>query len=97
MSEFNRDYAAPIASEAAGAAFDDTWTLSDVDVAWIGLFVDQEPALAAVIEADGLAHSEGWRACLAMMAVRLLELKRLPERARARQPVVRAGPVAARD
>ena len=30
----NRDYAAPIGSEAAGAAFKDTWTLSDVDEAW---------------------------------------------------------------
>ena len=26
----HRDYAAPIGSEAAGAAFKDTWTLSDV-------------------------------------------------------------------
>ena len=30
----NRDYAAPIGSKAAGAAFKDTWTLSDVDEAW---------------------------------------------------------------
>ena len=28
----NRQYAAPIGSEAAGAAFKDTWTLSDVDL-----------------------------------------------------------------
>ena len=27
----NRTYSAPIGSEAAGAAFKDTWTLSDVD------------------------------------------------------------------
>ena len=27
----NRDYAAPIGSEAAGAAFKDTWDLTDVD------------------------------------------------------------------
>ena len=32
----NRNYAAPIGSEAAGAAFKDTWTLSDVDLAWHG-------------------------------------------------------------
>ena len=32
----NRDYAAPIGSEAAGAAFKDTWTLDDVDEAWHG-------------------------------------------------------------
>ena len=28
----NQDYAAPIGSEAAGAAFKDTWMLSDVGV-----------------------------------------------------------------
>ena len=28
----SRTYAAPIGSQAAGAAFKDTWTLSDVDV-----------------------------------------------------------------
>ena len=33
----NRNYAAPIGSAAAGAAFKDTWTLSDLDVAWMGL------------------------------------------------------------
>ncbi len=29
----NRDCSAPVGSEAAGAAFKDTWTLSDVDLA----------------------------------------------------------------
>ena len=33
----NRNYAAPVGSAAAGAAFKDTWTLSDLDVAWMGL------------------------------------------------------------
>ena len=28
----NEDYSAPIGSQAAGAAFKDTWTLSDIDV-----------------------------------------------------------------
>ena len=28
----NEDYSAPIGSQAAGGAFKDTWTLSDVDV-----------------------------------------------------------------
>ena len=31
------NYAAPIGSKAAGAAFKDTWTLDDVDVEWINL------------------------------------------------------------
>lgn len=29
-----KHYAAPIGSKAAGAAFKDTWTLSDIDWAW---------------------------------------------------------------
>ena len=73
----NRDYAAPIGSEAAGAAFKDTWTLSDVDIAWIGLLADQEPALARIIESAGLAHGKSMQAYLTMMAVRILEMRRL--------------------
>ena len=38
-----RDYAAPIGSEAAGAAFKDTWTLSDVDEAWHGEIAERRP------------------------------------------------------
>ena len=39
----NRNYAAPVGSAAAGAAFKDTWTLSDLDVAWMGLIADEQP------------------------------------------------------
>ncbi len=73
----NRNYEAPIGSEAAGAAFKDTWTLSDVDVAWIGLIADREPALASIIDAAGLAHGRGMKSYLVMMTVRLLEMRRL--------------------
>ena len=41
----NRNYAAPIGSKAAGAAFKDTWTFSDLDVAWMGLIADVHPAV----------------------------------------------------
>ena len=72
----NRNYAAPIGSEAAGAAFKDTWTLSDVDLAWIGIIAEKEPNLASVIDAAGLAHGKGMKSYLVMMAVRLLEMRR---------------------
>ncbi len=42
----NRNYAAPVGSKAAGAAFKDTWTLSDLDVAWMGLIADEHPAMS---------------------------------------------------
>ena len=73
----NRDYAAPIGSEAAGAAFKDTWTLSDVDEAWHGEIAERQPALYAFIAAAGLAHGKGMKSYLIMMAVRLLEMRRL--------------------
>ncbi len=73
----NRDYAAPIGSKAAGAAFKDTWTLSDVDEAWHGEIADRDPVLYSIIDAAGQAHGKGMKSYLIMMAVRLLEMKRL--------------------
>ena len=57
----NRDYSAPIGSEAAGAAFKDTWTLNDIDLAWHGEIVEQNPAVYEVINAAGVAHSSGMK------------------------------------
>ena len=73
----NRDYAAPIGSKAAGAAFKDTWTLDDVDLAWHGEIAEQNPAVYAVIDAAGISHGSGMKSYLIMMAVRLLEMQRL--------------------
>ena len=73
----NRDYSAPIGSKAAGAAFKDTWTLDDVDLAWHGEIAEQSPAVYAVIDAAGVAHGPGMKSYLIMMAVRLLEMHRL--------------------
>ena len=73
----NRNYAAPIGSEAAGAAFKDTWTLDDVDLAWHGEIAEQHPALYANIGAAREAHGAGMQSYLIMMGVRLLEMRRL--------------------
>ena len=73
----NRDYAAPIGSEAAGAAFKDTWTLDDLDVAWHGEVAEREPGIASVIEAAGISHGRSLKAYLIMMSVRLLEMRRI--------------------
>ena len=73
----NRTYSAPIGSKAAGAAFEDTWTLDKEDVAWMGLIADQHPAIHSVITAAGDAHSTGMQSYLRMMAVRLLEMRRV--------------------
>ena len=68
------NYAAPIGSEAAGAEFKDTWTLDDVDVAWLDLIEAKHPALNRVISA---AMTSSDKSYLIYMAVRLLEMHRL--------------------
>ena len=73
----NQDYAAPVGSKAAGAAFKDAWTLSDLDVAWMGLIADEKPALAHTLNAAGHSHGKGMQSYLTMMAVRLLEMRRV--------------------
>ncbi len=73
----NKNYSAPVGSKAAGAAFKDTWTLSDLDVAWMGLIADQEPAIYKLLETVRLTHGKGMQSYLCMMAVRLVEMRRL--------------------
>ena len=73
----NQDYAAPIGSAAAGAAFKDAWTLSDVDLVEHNRLKDESKALFASIEAARHAHSKSMFSYLIMMTIRLLEMKRL--------------------
>ena len=73
----NRTYEAPIGSEAAGAAFKDAWTLSDLDNAWHGELAEHEPALYSAISAAEFSHSKGMKAYLIMMGIRMLEIKRV--------------------
>lgn len=61
----NQDYAAPAGSEAAGASFKDTWTLSDVDEE----IAEQQPRLYSILNAAGDAHG----------ASTLLDMRRTPE------------------
>ena len=68
------NYAAPIGSEAAGAEFKDTWTLSDVDATWLDLIEAKHPRLNRVIQA---AMSNSDKSYLIYMAVRLLEMHRI--------------------
>ena len=70
----NHDYAAPIGSKAAGAEFKDTWSLSDIDIAWVDLIEAKHPALANVIRA---AMRKSDKSYLIYMAIRLIEMKRL--------------------
>ena len=73
----NRNYAAPIGSEAAGAAFKDTWELNDLDEAWHNEIADKDITLYKMIDASEHSHGRSMKSYLIMMAVRLLELKRV--------------------
>ncbi len=68
------DYSAPIGSKAAGAAFKDTWDLSDVDLAWLLDFEKNHPDIVKIINAT-LVDSD--KAYLIYMAPRLLEMRRI--------------------
>ena len=70
----NANYAAPIGSEAAGAEFKDTWTLNDVDAAWLDLIEVKHPQLNRVIHA---AMTNSDKSYLIYMAVRLIEMHRI--------------------
>ena len=73
----NRTYSAPIGSDAAGAAFKDTWTLSDVDLIEHNRLKRSQQGLYALIHAAGSMHSKGMFSYLMMMTPRLFELKRV--------------------
>ena len=70
----NADYAAPIGSQAAGAEFKDTWTLSDIDLEWLDLLQNKNKALWRVIM---VALTDSDKSYLIYMAPRLLEMKRI--------------------
>ncbi|MCY3798895.1 MAG: DNA methyltransferase [Chloroflexi bacterium] len=70
----NANYAAPIGSQAAGAEFKDTWTMSDIDSEWINLIQSKHPALYRVLLA---ALTDSDKSYLVYMAVRLLEMRRI--------------------
>ncbi len=60
----NKTYSAPIGSDAAGASFKDTWTLSDVDEAWHGEIAEANEAVYEVIRAAGVTHGKGMKSYL---------------------------------
>ena len=70
----NVDYAAQIDSEAAGAEFKDTWTLSDIDVEWLTLLDQKYPKVVRSIQA---ACDNSMKSYLCYMTIRLLEMKRI--------------------
>ena len=71
------NYAAPIGSKAAGAAFKDTWGLDDVNLAWHGEIKHEHTGLYDLLNATRLIHGDSMMSYLIYMAIRVMEMKRL--------------------
>ena len=71
------DYAAPIGSIAAGAAFKDTWGLDDVNLAWHGEIKHEHPGLYDLLNATREIHGDSMMSYLIYMAIRIMEMHRL--------------------
>ena len=56
----NRDYAAPIGSEVAGAAFKDTWDLTDVDRGESCRLKNDLALQLGAFAAGGVMHAPAW-------------------------------------
>lgn len=71
------NYAAPIGSQAAGAAFKDTWGLNDVNLAWHGEIKHDFPGLYDLLSATRKIHGDSMMSYLIYMAIRIMEMRRL--------------------
>ena len=72
-----RFYNAPLGSDAAGAQFDDTWTMDSVKAEWMELQGAADPALYHTVIGAGLSAGDAMQAYLAFMAPRLAEVWRV--------------------
>ena len=73
----NHNYAAPIGSQAAGAAFKDTWGLDDINLAWHGEIKHEYPGLYSLLTATREIHGDSMMSYLIYMAIRVMEMRRL--------------------
>ena len=73
----NRTFEAPVESEAAGAAFKDSWTLSDLDKVLHGELAKRDPELYYAISSAEFSHGKSMKAYLIMMGIRMLEMHRI--------------------
>ena len=73
----NANYAAPIGSQAAGAAFKDTWGLSDINLAWHGEIKHEHPGLYSLLTTAREINGDSMMSYLIYMAIRIMEMKRI--------------------
>lgn len=72
-----RIYHAPLGSEAAGATFQDTWTMNGIKDEWAELQKHAHPALYHTVVGAGLTADESMQAYLTFMSLRVIEIHRI--------------------
>ena len=72
-----RDYAAPIGSQAAGAAFTDTWSLDDIKQEHAEELQASAPELWHTVVGAGHTAGDSMQAYLTYMSIRLVEMHRI--------------------
>ena len=76
----NKQYKAPIGSQAEGAEFKDIWTDEDIKHEWHGVIADRNEELYQIIQASETIYDKSMKIYLMAMAVRLFEMKRILKR-----------------
>ena len=72
-----RMYETPVGSKAAGSAFKDMWTWSDVDEAYLENLFTKYPFMAHFIQTVEEMHGEAMMSYLTYMAQRIIEMHRV--------------------
>ena len=73
----NRNFSAPVGSQAAGNSFKDMWTWEDVDKSYLNELVENYPHLVRFIESIGIMHSKAMKSYVTYMTLRIIELHRV--------------------
>ena len=73
----NKNFTAPIGTEAEGASFNDIFRKEDIKEEWLGLIADQKPNLAEYIQGITNVGYKYNKYYLIYMAVRLIEIHRI--------------------
>ena len=63
--------------DSAGAACNDAWDPASLDPAWLSLIANRHPAVHSVLNATGAIQGPYMQAYLCMMAVRLIDMRRV--------------------
>ena len=71
------NFAASAGSAFVGPSFKASWTPSELDIAWMGVIADEDPAVYQLLRTAGFTHGHSMQYYLCMMAVRLIEMRRV--------------------